>query len=50
MIYVVKDLVRSKTMLIAMLFIIGVSYIGGINNKSLSLELKNNVNIVNQVN
>ena len=31
MVYVLKDLVESKTMIMAMLFIIGVLYLSGIN-------------------
>lgn len=50
MICVLKDLVESKTMVITMLFILGVAYIGGIDNKSLNINVKNGINMVNQVN
>lgn len=50
MIYVLKDLIRSKTMLVTMIFILGVSYIGGINNQNLNLDVKNNINVIDQVN
>ncbi len=47
---VVKDLIKSKTMIYAMVFIIAVSYIGGLNNRNLSINVKNNANIAYEIN
>lgn len=50
MLFVLRDLVRSKTMIFVMVFIIGVSYIGGLNNKTLNEKVENNINMVEEVN
>ena len=50
MLYVVRDLVKSKGMVLSIIFIIGVSYIGGISNRNINYSVNNNVNIVEEIN
>lgn len=46
MLYVLKDLVKSRTMILAMVFIIGISYVGGINNnQNLKQNISNNISV-----
>ena len=50
MLYVLKDMFKSKTMIIAFIFIIAISYIGGIKNRNLENIKIINTNIVNHIN
>lgn len=50
MLYVVRDLVKSKGMILSVIFIVGVSYIGGINNRNINYGANNSINIVEEIN
>ena len=44
MLYVLKDLIKSRTMILAMVFIIGISYLGTINNnQTYKASIDNNI-------
>ena len=45
MLCVLKDMVKSKTILATFIFIIGVAYIGGVNNQNLNKNVNNHIMI-----
>ena len=50
MLFLLKDIIKSKTMVLAFIFIIAVSYLGGLNNQSIDNKTFSNVNVQVEVN
>ena len=50
MLFILKDMLRSKTMVLAFIFIIAVSYLGGLNNQSIEKKTFSDVNVQVAVN
>lgn len=49
MVYILKDLFKSKTVVLVFLFLMLVAYVGGKNNSQLNYKSNNDLNLYMQV-